>query len=109
MDARCAGYVAALQRAEREAVADKECLAALRAAVARQHAQVRPPISRSTVHSSPTLNNAVHASPFLGPCYDIRPKLQQRLCLGILLMRASRRVPICGPAPQKCSRLKGEL
>ncbi|BDA50922.1 hypothetical protein COCOBI_17-1410 [Coccomyxa sp. Obi] len=41
MDARCAGYVAALQRAEREAVADKECITALRAAVARVHAQAK--------------------------------------------------------------------
>ncbi|CAL8462828.1 g2362 [Coccomyxa elongata] len=41
MDARCAGYVAAMQRAEREAVADKECIAALRAAVARLHAQAK--------------------------------------------------------------------
>lgn len=44
MDARCAGYVAAMQRADREAVADKECIAALRAAVARLHAQVRLPV-----------------------------------------------------------------
>ncbi len=41
LDARCAGYAGALQRAEREAVADKDCIAALRAAVARLHAQVR--------------------------------------------------------------------
>lgn len=67
MDARCAGYVAALQRAEREAVADKECLAALRAAVARQHAQVRPPISRSN-HALINLPRTliVHAIPRTG-------------------------------------------
>lgn len=39
LDARCAAFAGALQRAEREAAADKDAAAALRAAVARLQAQ----------------------------------------------------------------------